>query len=178
MCRAAEEAFRSAREGRTVKTFKVEARRSEKAFPLTSMEINRAVGGYVLRRHRDISVDVHDPDVTLNIEVRSEGILIYSRVIPGPGGLPVGTSSKAMLLLSGGIDSPVAGWYALKRGIALEAVHFHSFPFTSERSLQRCGISAKSSQGMRGRYRSTSCISPKYSEPSNNKFRPRSGSRS
>lgn len=137
MCRAAEEAFRSAREGRTVKTFKVEARRSEKAFPLTSMEINRAVGGYVLRRHRDISVDVHDPDVTLNIEVRSEGILIYSRVIPGPGGLPVGTSSKAMLLLSGGIDSPVAGWYALKRGIALEAVHFHSFPFTSERSLQK-----------------------------------------
>lgn len=137
MCQAAEAAFRSVRERRTVKTFKVEARRSEKSFPLNSMEIARTVGAYVLRRNRDISVDVHQPDVTLNIEVRSEGILVYSEVIPGLGGLPVGTSSKAMLLLSGGIDSPVAGWYALKRGIALEAVHFHSFPFTSERSLQK-----------------------------------------
>lgn len=137
MLQAAEEVFQNARERRAVKTFKVEARRSEKGFPLNSMEIARTVGAHVLKRNRDISVDVHTPDVTLNIEVRSEGILVYSEVIPGPGGLPVGTSSKAMLLLSGGIDSPVAGWYALKRGIGLEAVHFHSFPFTSERSLQK-----------------------------------------
>lgn len=137
MREAAVQALADAKVRQPVRSFKVEARRSDKRFPLDSMEINREVGGYVKSRHSDVEVDVHRPDVTVSIEVRSEGILVYSQVIPGPGGLPVGTSSKAMLLLSGGIDSPVAAWYALKRGIGLEAVHFHSYPFTSERSLQK-----------------------------------------
>ncbi len=135
-----------------VRTFKVESRRANKNFPLTSIELNRKVGGYLLASHPDIQVDVHRPDVTLNIEVRDEGVLIFSRVIPGPGGLPVGSSNLAMCLLSGGIDSPVAAWFAMKRGIRLEAVHFHSFPFTSERSLQKvidlCRVLAKYSGWM------------------------------
>lgn len=137
MYEAAADALARAKQKGDVRTFKVEARRPYKAFPLDSMELNRTAGAYIASRHPDVRVDVRDPDVTVSIEVRSEGILIYSEIIPGQGGLPVGTSSKAMLLLSGGIDSPVAAWYALKRGIRLEAVHFHSYPFTSERSLQK-----------------------------------------
>lgn len=137
MCEAAAAALEEAKDGQNVATFKVEARRSEKGFSLDSMQINKTVGAYLLSRNPGIRVDVHKPDLTVHVEVRSEGILIYSQVLPGPGGLPVGTSSTAMLLLSGGIDSPVAAWYALKRGIRLEAVHFHSYPFTSERSLQK-----------------------------------------
>lgn len=117
-------------------TFKVEARRGKKTFPKNSMEINREVGEAVLDAFEDIRVDVHHPDVMLRIEVR-EQIYIYSKVIPGLGGMPVGTNGKAMLLLSGGIDSPVAGYMIAKRGVGLEATYFHAPPYTSERAKQK-----------------------------------------
>ena len=117
-------------------TFKVEARRSRKSYPLNSMEINCQVGEAVLDAFPEIRVDVHKPDVLLNIEVRNE-IYIYSKVIPGPGGMPVGTNGKAMLLLSGGIDSPVAGYMISKRGVGIEATYFHAPPYTSERAKQK-----------------------------------------
>ncbi|MCI8583086.1 MAG: tRNA 4-thiouridine(8) synthase ThiI [Dorea sp.] len=117
-------------------TFKVESRRSRKTYPLNSMEINRAVGEAVLEAFPEIRVDVHHPDVLLRIEVRND-IYIYSQIIPGPGGMPVGTNGKAMLLLSGGIDSPVAGYMIAKRGVGLEAAYFHAPPYTSERAKQK-----------------------------------------
>ena len=117
-------------------TFKVEARRSRKTYSLNSMEINCAVGEAVLEAFPEIRVDVHKPDVLLHIEVRNE-IYIYSQIIPGPGGMPVGTNGKAMLLLSGGIDSPVAGYMIAKRGVGLEATYFHAPPYTSERAKQK-----------------------------------------
>lgn len=118
-------------------TFKVEARRPNKGFPLTSPQINAKVGAALLRAFPRLSVDVHQPAFQLTVEVRQERAYVYDRSLPGPGGLPVGASSRGLLLLSGGIDSPVAGWMAMKRGVALEAVHFHSFPFTSERSKEK-----------------------------------------
>ncbi|MGE5485922.1 MAG: tRNA uracil 4-sulfurtransferase ThiI [Ignavibacteriales bacterium] len=120
-------------------TFKVEAKRAEKRFPLTSPEINRAVGTFILDalEREGVEVDVHNPQVTVHIDVRSDGAYVFCRVISGPGGLPLGASGKGLLLLSGGIDSPVAGWYMMKRGIALEAIHFHSFPYTSEKARQK-----------------------------------------
>ena len=118
-------------------TFKINARRPNKHFPLTSMEVNRELGGYVLQNFPEFKVDVHQPDVLLNIELRNEGAYLYHKEIPGLGGMPVGSASKGMLLLSGGIDSPAAGYLTLKRGVTLEAVHFHSYPFTSERSKQK-----------------------------------------
>ena len=117
-------------------TFKVEARRGKKTFPLNSMEINASIGEAVLEAFPEIRVDVHKPDVMLRIEVRNE-IYIYSEVIPGPGGMPVGTNGRAMLLLSGGIDSPVAGYMIAKRGVGLEATYFHAPPYTSERAKQK-----------------------------------------
>lgn len=117
-------------------TFKVEARRSRKSYPLNSMEINCKAGEAVLDAFPEIRVDVHKPDVLLHIEVRNE-IYIYSQIIPGPGGMPVGTNGKAMLLLSGGIDSPVAGYMISKRGVGLEATYFHAPPYTSERAKQK-----------------------------------------
>ena len=116
--------------------FKVEARRSRKSYPLNSMEINCKAGEAVLDAFPEIRVDVHKPDVLLHIEVRNE-IYIYSQIIPGPGGMPVGTNGKAMLLLSGGIDSPVAGYMISKRGVGLEATYFHAPPYTSERAKQK-----------------------------------------
>lgn len=118
-------------------TFKVETRRPNKRFPLTSPEINARVGSALLRAFSGLKVDVRRPQMQLSVEVRHEGAYIYDRSLAGPGGLPVGSSSRGLLLLSGGIDSPVAGWLAMKRGVALEAVHFHSFPFTSERSKEK-----------------------------------------
>ena len=97
------------------KTFKVEARRANKRYPLNSMEINCELGEAVLEAYPEMRVDVHDPDVRLNVEIREE-VYIYSEIIPGPGGMPVGTNGSAMLLLSGGIDSPVAGYMIAKRG--------------------------------------------------------------
>jgi thiamine biosynthesis protein ThiI len=124
--------------------FKVEARRANKMFPLTSPEISKAVGGYVLPRVNDrLKVDVYEPELTLTVEVRETKAYLTCDVIPGPGGLPVGTAGRTMLLLSGGIDSPVAGYMALRRGATLECVHFHSFPFTSERAQEKVNELAK-----------------------------------
>ena len=117
-------------------SFKVESRRSDKTFPLTSMELSRTIGAHLLRKFPGIKVDVHNPMVTIHIEVR-EWTYMYHRIIPGAGGMPVGTNGKAVLLLSGGIDSPVAGWMIAKRGVELTAVHFHSFPYTSDRSKEK-----------------------------------------
>lgn len=115
------------------RTFKVNARRSRKNYPRDSMEINRDLGEVILRAFPEMRVDVHRPDILLNIEVR-EKIYVYSETIPGPGGMPVGTGGKAMLLLSGGIDSPVAGYMVAKRGVKIDAVYFHAPPYTSERA--------------------------------------------
>ena len=117
-------------------TFKVEARRGRKSYPMRSMEINCDLGEAILDAFPEIRVDVHHPDVLLNVEVREE-IYLYSEIIPGPGGMPVGTNGKAMLLLSGGIDSPVAGYMISKRGVGLEATYFHAPPYTSERAKQK-----------------------------------------
>ena len=117
-------------------TFKVNARRARKNYPMESMEINAEMGGRILEAYPQTSVDVHNPDVMINIEIRNK-INVYSTVIPGPGGMPVGTNGKAMLLLSGGIDSPVAGWMIAKRGVALDATYFHAPPYTSERAKQK-----------------------------------------
>ncbi len=118
------------------KTFKVAARRARKNYPLDSMEINAKLGGAILNAFPEMSVDVHAPEIMLNIEIR-EKIYVYSEIIPGPGGMPVGTGGKAMLLLSGGIDSPVAGYMVAKRGVKIDAVYFHAPPYTSERAKQK-----------------------------------------
>lgn len=118
------------------KTFKVQARRARKNYPKDSMTINMDMGEAILKAFPEMKVDVHHPDIVLNIEVR-EKIYIYSEIIPGPGGMPVGTGGKAMLLLSGGIDSPVAGYMIAKRGVKIDAVYFHAPPYTSERAKQK-----------------------------------------
>uniref|UniRef100_UPI003FF076D2 tRNA sulfurtransferase n=1 Tax=Roseburia sp. TaxID=2049040 RepID=UPI003FF076D2 len=110
-------------------TFKVNARRARKNYPLESMEINAQMGERILDAFPETSVDVHKPDVMINIEIRNQ-INVYSTIIPGPGGMPVGTNGKAMLLLSGGIDSPVAGYMIAKRGVAIDATYFHAPPYT------------------------------------------------
>lgn len=117
-------------------TFKVESRRSDKRYPMDSMSISREVGSRLLTKYPELTVDVHHPKITLNVEVR-EFAYIYHESIPSAGGMPVGTNGKAALLLSGGIDSPVAGWMIAKRGVSLTAVHFHSFPYTSDRSKEK-----------------------------------------
>ena len=117
-------------------TFKVDARRARKNYPKNSMEINCNIGEALLDAFPEMHVDVHKPDVMLHIEVR-EKIYIYSTVIAGPGGLPVGTNGKGMLLLSGGIDSPVAGYMIAKRGVKIDAVYFNAPPYTSERATQK-----------------------------------------
>lgn len=122
------------REGK--KVFKVQARRAKKDFPHGSLELNHLVGAHILRNIPGLKVDVHNPEVTIHVEVR-ENAYVYGQIIPGPGGLPTGTAGKAMLLLSGGIDSPVAGYLIMKRGVVVEGVHFYSFPFTGEKSLEK-----------------------------------------
>lgn len=112
------------------KTFKVETKRSDKNFPITSLEFSRMMGGLVLK-NKECKVDVHNPDITINIEIRSEGAFIYTKEISGIGGYPVGVQGKGMLMLSGGIDSPVAGYLSLKRGVDLECLYFESPPHTS-----------------------------------------------
>ena len=119
------------------KTFKVDSRRSRKNYPLNSQEMNRELGGIILDAFPDMKVDVHKPEMMLHIEVREKFINIYSKEIPGPGGMPIGTNGKAMLLLSGGIDSPVAGYMIAKRGVFLDATYFHAPPYTSERAKQK-----------------------------------------
>lgn len=119
-------------------TYKVEAKRADKRYPITSPEMCRKLGESILSKFMDqgIKVDVHDPKVRIWVEVRNKSY-IYSHVIPGPGGMPVGSGGKGMLLLSGGIDSPVAGYMIAKRGVALEATYFHAPPYTSERAKQK-----------------------------------------
>ena len=118
------------------KSFKVAARRARKNYPLDSMEINMELGGTILDAFPEMRVDVHKPDILLHVEIRDK-VYLYSEIIPGPGGMPVGTGGKAMLLLSGGIDSPVAGWMIAKRGVKIDAVYFHAPPYTSERAKQK-----------------------------------------
>lgn len=118
------------------KSFKVAARRARKNYPLNSMQLNEELGGVILDAYPEMHVDVHDPDILLHVEIRDK-IYLYSEIIPGPGGMPVGTGGKAMLLLSGGIDSPVAGWMIAKRGVKIDAVYFHAPPYTSERAKQK-----------------------------------------
>jgi thiamine biosynthesis protein ThiI len=120
-----------------VQSFKALSRRSEKRFPLTSPQISAKTGEYLLTHIPDLTVDVHQPDLTVHIDVRQQAAYIYLEKVPGFGGMPYGTNGKALLLLSGGIDSPVAGWSMAKRGVAIEAVHFHSYPFTSERAKEK-----------------------------------------
>ena len=118
------------------KTFKVNCRRARKNYPKDSMEVNADLGEAILNAYPEMSVDVHEPEIMLNVEIR-EKIYIYSEIIPGPGGMPVGTGGKAMLLLSGGIDSPVAGYMIAKRGVKIDVVYFHAPPYTSERAKQK-----------------------------------------
>ena len=118
------------------KSFKVSSRRANKAFPMDSQEINAELGGRILEACPGMHVDVHHPDIMLYVEIRSK-VNIYSMSIPGPGGMPVGTAGRAMLLLSGGIDSPVAGYMIAKRGVTIEATYFHAPPYTSERAKQK-----------------------------------------
>lgn len=118
------------------RTFKVFARRADKSFPVRSTQMNEELGASILEAYPEMKVDVHKPEIELYVEVR-ENIYIYSKQIPGPGGMPLGTGGKAMLLLSGGIDSPVAGYMVAKRGVKIDAVYFHAPPYTSERAKQK-----------------------------------------
>ncbi|MBR6444359.1 MAG: tRNA 4-thiouridine(8) synthase ThiI [Firmicutes bacterium] len=120
-----------------IKTFKVEAKRADKSFPVKSPEISRIIGAKVLIGCKVLKVDVHDPDCTLHVDVRKDRAYIYHEKISGFGGLPLGTNGKGMSLLSGGIDSPVATWMMAKRGMLIEAVHFHSYPYTSQRAQEK-----------------------------------------
>ncbi|MCI7329231.1 MAG: tRNA 4-thiouridine(8) synthase ThiI [Lachnospiraceae bacterium] len=117
-------------------TFKVFAKRARKNYPLDSMTIAREMGGRILEKFPSLQVDVHEPQVSIHIEIR-ERISFYSESFPGAGGMPVGTNGRAMLLLSGGIDSPVAGHMIAKRGVAIDATYFHAPPYTSERAKQK-----------------------------------------
>ena len=119
------------------KTFKVDAKRSDKRFPLKSPEISREIGGVILSTVRGIKVDVHNPDVTVTVEVRDDHAYIRAGQEPGAGGLPLRSAGRGLLLLSGGIDSPVAGCMMAKRGLEIEALHFESFPYTSERAREK-----------------------------------------
>jgi thiamine biosynthesis protein ThiI len=122
---------------RGLNTFKVETKRANKNYPMNSLEFSAWLGGRVLRNHDSLKVDVHEPDFIINAEIRENHVIITGEKKRGPGGLPVGTGSKALLLLSGGLDSPVAGWYAMKRGLVVDAIHFRSPPFTGEKALQK-----------------------------------------
>ncbi len=122
---------------RKYRTFKVEAKRSDKRFPLDSMDLSREIGGVLLEANPRLKVDVKNPDIVVKVEIRERAAYIYAGHHKGAGGMPIGTNGKGLLLLSGGIDSPVAGYMMAKRGVKLEAVHFESFPYTSERALQK-----------------------------------------
>lgn len=118
------------------KTFKVEAKREDKQFPMNSPQFCRHMGAVILKNTEGLSVDVHNPDILVQIEIRKEAF-IFTQKVSGAGGMPVGTAGRAALLLSGGIDSPVAGWMISKRGVVLDAVHFHSHPYTSDRAKEK-----------------------------------------
>lgn len=120
------------------KTFKVESRRGDKSFRLTSQDMSIDIGGYLLSKVGDrIKVDINKPEARIKCELRENNVVVYTDTVPGYGGLPIGTNGKAMSLLSGGIDSPVATWMVAKRGMEVEAIHFHTYPFTSEKSQEK-----------------------------------------
>ena len=120
------------------KSFKVSSRRGDKSLELTSQEMSRDIAGFLVFNVKDrIKVDVRNPETTIHCEYRQNHVMVYSDTVPGYGGLPVGTNGRAMSLLSGGIDSPVASWMVAKRGVEIEAIHFHSYPFTSEKSQEK-----------------------------------------
>ena len=119
------------------RTFKVEGKRSDKTFALNSMEISREMGGVILSECPRMRVDVHKPDITVKVEIREFGAYVSAGQFKGAGGMPIGTNGKGLLLLSGGIDSPVAGYMMAKRGLRLDAIHFESFPYTSERAREK-----------------------------------------
>ena len=121
----------------TAKTFKVVAKRADKRFPMNSPQITSALGGILLESFPHLKVDVHNPEITVTVEIREENAFIHADNIDGAGGMPVGTSGKALLLLSGGIDSPVAGYMLAKRGVKISAIHFESPPYTSERARMK-----------------------------------------
>ncbi len=125
------------RRDRAIGTFKVEAKRSDKSFPAKSPEIASKVGAGILKAVKNIGVDVHNPDLIVNVNVRNENAYIYEDRIRGQGGLPLGACGKGLLLLSGGIDSPVAGFLMARRGMSISAVHFNSYPYTSKRALDK-----------------------------------------
>ncbi|MDB4866806.1 MAG: thiI, partial [Cohnella sp.] len=119
------------------RTFKVTVKRAWKAFPHGSQEMNHLVGAHVLRHTPDLKVNVREPDTELKVDIQPEGTYVYAGVVKAAGGFPLGMNGKAMLLLSGGIDSPVAGWMSMRKGLEVEAVHFHSYPFTSEQAQEK-----------------------------------------
>ncbi|MBQ9707843.1 MAG: tRNA 4-thiouridine(8) synthase ThiI [Firmicutes bacterium] len=140
-------------EERGVKTFKVEAKRADKTFPVKSPDIGKRIGAAVLKGCKVLKVDVHHPDCLLFVDVRHDKSYIYQDKIPGFGGLPLGTNGKGMTLLSGGIDSPVATWMMAKRGMLIEAVHFHSYPYTSQRAQEKVEELASQIATYCGRYK-------------------------
>lgn len=150
------EYIKQLRAQRSVRTFKVETKRSNKQFPVPSPEISRKVGGKILKACNDdpaypLTVDVHHPDCLLFIDVRRDKSYIYHDKTAGFGGLPLGTNGKGLVLLSGGIDSPVASWMMAKRGMVIEAIHFHSYPYTSDRAKEKVVELAKILAGYCGR---------------------------
>lgn len=134
-----------------VNTFKVEAKRSDKHFPLKSPEICREVGGYLLGKFPHLTVDVHNPEIVVNVEVRDKFVYIRGNQIKGAGGMPVGTGGKVALLVSGGIDSPVAGWMMAKRGLELIGIHFAAPPYTSQRAEEKVKMLVKKVSAYSGR---------------------------
>lgn len=133
-----------------VKTFKVEAKRSDKSFPMNSPELSRELGGFLLSRHHHLRVDVKNPDFVVMVEVRDYAAYIHGPKVPGAGGMPVGTSGRAINMLSGGIDSPVAAWYMARRGLALHHIHFASPPYTSEAAKRKVVTLAETVSGYTG----------------------------
>ena len=119
------------------KTFKVESKRADKSFPMTSIQLSQYVGGELDEAYPNLQVDVHHPELTVYLEVRDFAAYVHANPEPGAGGLPVGTTGRAVSLLSGGIDSPVASWMIAKRGVALDMVHFYSYPYTSPEAKEK-----------------------------------------
>ncbi|KPU26843.1 thiamine biosynthesis protein ThiI [Caloranaerobacter sp. TR13] len=136
MIEKAIESIKQTVEHKEVRTFKVQVKRADKRFPIKSMDVAREIGAAILRELKVLKVDVNNPDLLVKVDIR-DYCYIYTDKIRGYGGLPVGTNGKALLLLSGGIDSPVAGFMIAKRGVSINAVHFHSYPFTSERAEEK-----------------------------------------
>ena len=140
---------------RNAKTFKVESKRSDKEFPLTSPELSRECGGAILSAFHHLKVDVNNPEVTVRVEIRSDNAYIHCDPLLGAGGMPKGSAGKGLLLLSGGIDSPVAGYLCAKRGVTIDALHFESYPYTSQRAREKVVELADTMQEYCGRIKLT-----------------------